>query len=89
MHAYTDEQQKKIGLLSDNFIKYAFWNGNDSIPAAGLAKLQDAVGKAHAMKKPIRFWASPDKPNAWQQLMKLGVDYINTDHIDELAAFLK
>jgi alkaline phosphatase len=89
LHAYTDEQQKKIGLLSDNFVKYAFWNGSDSMPAASLAKIQDAISKAHMIKKPIRFWASPDKPNAWRQLMKLGVDYINTDKIDELAAFLK
>src|SRR5215831_13042907 len=89
MKTYTEESQKKIGMLSDNFIKYAFWNGNDTIPAPGINKLKDVISKAHAIKKPVRFWASPDQPNAWKQLMNLGVDYINTDKINELADFLK
>ncbi|MEJ7912232.1 MAG: alkaline phosphatase, partial [Chitinophagaceae bacterium] len=47
-----------------------------------------AVSRAHALKKPIRFWAAPDSPNAWYTLMGLDVDYINTDKIFEITSFL-
>ena len=87
--SYGPEAQKKIAMMSDNFIRYAIWNGKDTIPAAGLEKLKDAIAKAHAIQKPVRLWASPDSPNAWDQLMKLGVDFINTDKITELAEYLK
>ena len=86
---YTAPALEKIALLSDNFIKYAFWNGKDTIPGTGITKLKKAINKAHAVKKPVRFWASPDNPNAWQQFMQLGVDYINTDKIKELSEFFK
>ncbi|MBE7174721.1 MAG: alkaline phosphatase [Williamsia sp.] len=46
------------------------------------------INKAHDLHKPVRFWGAPDVVNAWYQLMKLGVDYINTDHIPALASFL-
>jgi alkaline phosphatase len=53
-----------------------------------LKKIKNAVTKAHTLNKPIRFWAAPDLPNAWYQLMSLNVDYINTDKIHEISAFL-
>jgi len=36
----------------------------------------------------VRFWDAPDTPAAWKVLMELHADYINTDHIRELAAYL-
>jgi alkaline phosphatase len=42
----------------------------------------------HASGKKIRFWNAPDNPQSWQTLMNIGVDYINTDHINELGSFL-
>ena len=41
------------------------------------------------LHKPVRFWDAPDNANAWKQLEQLGVEYINTDHIRELAAFFQ
>src|SRR5436190_5114976 len=58
------------------------------MPANDSLKIASLVSKVHALKKPIRFWASPDHVDTWNQLMQMGVDYINTDHIAELAAFL-
>jgi hypothetical protein len=36
----------------------------------------------------VRFWDAPDTRAAWDQLILLHTDYINTDHIRELAAYL-
>ena len=44
--------------------------------------------KAHQQQKPMRFYGAPDFPNAWVNLMDLGVDYINTDHIPDLKKFM-
>ena len=40
------------------------------------------------LKKPIMFWEAPDNINAWHTLMRLKVDYINTDRISSLSNFL-
>jgi len=75
---YADDVLKKVGLMSDNFKNYTQWNGEgDSF-----------IEKAHQLNKKIRFWNSPDFINAWYQFIHEGVDYINTDHIQELSAFL-
>jgi alkaline phosphatase len=37
---------------------------------------------------PVRFWDAPDFPQGWQQLMRLRVDFINTDHIQQLVDYL-
>lgn len=41
--------------------------------------------KLFQLNKPIRFWATPDTQLSWKALMEMGVDYINTDKITELA----
>ncbi|MCH5597166.1 hypothetical protein [Niabella ginsengisoli] len=51
--------------------------------------LRSCCKKAHETGKPIRFWGAPDNAHAWNFFKKLGVDYINTDHIEELAGFLQ
>jgi len=73
-------------MLSENFTKYVKgkeFSIEDSIQISQL------INKAHLLNKPIRFWAIPDKPHFWKKLMKIGVDFINTDHITALAMFLK
>ncbi|MDX2047782.1 MAG: alkaline phosphatase family protein, partial [Chitinophagaceae bacterium] len=86
---YSAEVLPKLALISDNFRKYSSWNGEGEIPDKDRRKLAELVSKAHSMKKPVRFWASPDNPGAWKQLMELGADYINTDNVQELSLFLK
>jgi YVTN family beta-propeller protein len=85
---YTAEELHKIALLSEDFSKLA--GGKNTLPLSGTARnrIQNAITKAHELKKPARLWANPDHPEGWEELMRLGVDYINTDHIQELADFL-
>lgn len=78
----------KIAMLSADFHRFSAWNGKSNILAPDIAILQPMIADAHQHGKPIRFWATPDVVNAWYQLMKLGIDYLNTDHIFELAKFL-
>jgi alkaline phosphatase len=87
--SYPDEALSKIVLFSDNFKTFAHWNGQGTVPAAEWAVLEAAVARAHHLKKPVRFWNAPDFINAWVQFERLGVDYINTDHIEAISAFLE
>ena len=86
---YSSESLKKIALISDNFRKYSLWNGEGEINAADKEKIIQTVTKAHSLGKPIRFWATPDTPNAWKKMMEWKIDFINTDKIEEVKGFLK
>jgi alkaline phosphatase len=43
----------------------------------------------HAKGKKVRFWATPDFPEAWEVLLSLKVDVINSDDVAALASFIK
>ncbi|MBA4167120.1 MAG: alkaline phosphatase [Chitinophagaceae bacterium] len=85
---YSDAALQRVPLFSDNLKTYLSWNGNGAIVPNEKVILDSLIGKAHAMNKNIRFWNAPDSPEAWRQLMNAGVDYLNTDHIAEISAFL-
>ncbi len=85
---YTDAAGKKLGLISDNYFKYASWNGTGDITEKEKQALKTVIDKAHNMGKPFRFWATPDTPASWKLFMELGVDFINTDKVVELANFI-
>lgn len=86
---YSKEALNKIALLSEDFSKLA--GNSESLPIsdATFFRLKSAIDKGHALKKPTRLWASPDYPEGWNLLMNLGVDYINTDHIEDLGKYLE
>lgn len=86
--AYSKAELSKIALLSDDFGKYSRWNGKDTLSITDRGKITTLVNKAHALNKPIRFWASPDFTQAWKEMVRLKIDYINTDHIEALSDFL-
>jgi alkaline phosphatase len=87
--SYTAAALSRIALMSADFHKHSTWNGKGRIIAKERDSLQLLIDSTHRLGKPIRFWATPDNINAWYHLMKLKVDYLNTDHINEMAAFLK
>jgi hypothetical protein len=51
-------------------------------------RLKKIVDFVHSKGKKMRFWLTPDNPNAWKTLSDLGVDFINTDTPKALKAFL-
>jgi alkaline phosphatase len=86
---YTKEQLDRVEMFSDNFARYSSWNGKGRLPQKELVSLQGMINKAHGLGKKIRFWNAPDMINSWYCLIRLGVDYINTDHIGEISFFLQ
>ena len=85
---YDKKQLKRIALYSENFRAFSVWNGTGDIAEKEKNRLQNAIDSAHSLKKKIRFWNSPDNPDAWKTFMEMGIDFINTDHIVELADYL-
>jgi alkaline phosphatase len=86
---YDTEQLKRVALYSDNLVNFTRWRGTEAIPAKVEKRLVQVIDSVHGINKTIRFWNAPDTPDAWRTLMKLKVNYINTDHIQELESFLK
>ena len=86
---YTVSELTKIGLFSADFTNYSKWNGKGIMVKADREKLDSIINSTHQKGKKIRFWASPDYLNAWQQFIKMKIDFINTDHIEVLGNFLK
>jgi len=85
---YTPEQLQRVTLISTNYTSVSSWGGRGKVPPDELAKLKKVIDEVHKLGKPVRFWASPDHVNAWEAFIAMGIDVLNTDHIDELATYL-
>jgi len=77
-----------VPLVSDDWYTKLKWNGIGDMPAPERQKLVDFVNAAHAHGQKIRFWNAPDNPATWKELLAANVDYINTDHLPELRAWV-
>ncbi|MBD1380481.1 phosphatidylinositol-specific phospholipase C/glycerophosphodiester phosphodiesterase family protein [Metabacillus arenae] len=80
-------------VISDNWTKHFSWNGEGEMPVEEREKLNTIVSTAHANNQKVRFWATPDIPSPqreaiWHELLKAGVDFINTDDLGGLQQFL-
>lgn len=84
---YTEDQLKRVAMISDDIKSYTPWNGKGNPTAPDLTKLTGVIEKAHQQHKPFRFWATQDSPNTWIVLERLGADWINTDHPEKLKEF--
>ena len=78
-----------VPLVSESWRTLFRWDGEGEIPASERARLKGLVDRAHEQGRKIRFWALPDRPEAWKVCRDAGVDLINTDKIPSLAAFLR
>jgi alkaline phosphatase len=87
--SYPASALQRVALFSADLKQYTRWYGDGVIPASDRERLEQVIARTHALGKPVRFWDAPDNPNAWTQLMGLKADWINTDHIQALSAFLK
>jgi len=87
-HSYTSEALSRIVMMSDDLRSFTRWNGQTDLPEADKKSIEAAVTRAHEQHLPVRFWDAPDIPAAWDQLIRLHTDYINTDHIHALATYL-
>ncbi|MEI7525277.1 MAG: hypothetical protein WCJ95_13150, partial [Mariniphaga sp.] len=68
---------------------FTHWKGKAAIPEKDEKKLFQVIDSVHGLNKKIRFWDAPDTAFAWRTLMRLKVDLLNTDHIQDLATYLE
>lgn len=75
-------------LISDRWTSHFQWRGRGEFPADQRDKLREIVRLAHSRGRRVRFWATPEEPTLWQELLAAGVDHINTDKLAALNRFL-
>lgn len=85
---HTPDQWKRVSLVSLPFNKISTWKGQGEINRDDENKIRRKIDSVHSAGKPIRFWAAPDTEASWKLQMKLKADFIGTDKINELSAFL-
>jgi alkaline phosphatase len=88
LDGFTPQQWSKIGLVSFPFGKYVKWNGKGVLNHEEISRIKGGIDSVHAMGKKIRFWETPDTKSSWLALIRLGVDVIGTDKVEELGDFL-
>ena len=86
---YSAAERARVAMFSDDLSRYTQWKGDRNIPDKDAKRLKQVVDSVHALPCKIRFWDAPDSPESWEQFQKLKVDFINTDHIQQLGEFLK
>jgi hypothetical protein len=64
------------------------WKGDGPMPEQEREKLKEFVSKAHQHGRLVRFWATPERPAFWEELLSDGVDLLNTDRLPEMRRFL-
>lgn len=77
-----------VPLVSDSWKTHFEWAKDGQLAAADRTKLRALVTRAHGEGRKIRFWGAQDQPFMWQEQFEAGVDFINTDKLAELRAFL-
>jgi len=85
----SDSQEHLLPLISDNWTLHFKWRGLGEFPVSERDKLKSIIDRAHAKKRCVRFWATPDNANMWAALKDAGVDLINTDDLKGLSSFLR
>jgi glycerophosphoryl diester phosphodiesterase len=78
-----------VPWISENWGKLFTWKWEGAMPAADRTALKVFVDRAHTQGRKVRFWATPDRPDAWRLLREAGVDVIGTDDLAGLAKFFR
>jgi hypothetical protein len=78
-----------VPIVSDNWQKLFTWKWEGPMPESERAALKAWVDRAHAQKRKVRFWNTPDTADAWKLLLSFGVDIIGTDDLSGLQQFLR
>lgn len=79
---------KVYKMASCKYSKLFKWEGKGAMPGDEQQKLLNYVAIAHKYGEKVRLWASPENKEVWTELLKCGVDLINTDKLVRLKNFL-
>lgn len=83
------QHKEKVALVSLSLSNFTQWTGERPLTQKEKNEVTAIIGKMKKLNKPIRFWASPDTPLAWETLHKLGVDFIGTDMPNAACLFFE
>lgn len=96
--AFIDEDLRKVfrdstisnvfSMASCKYSRLLSWDGKGPIPPAQEQRLENFVAIAHRLGTKVRLWASPERRVVWDELLKCGVDLINTDRLAALSGYL-
>lgn len=95
--AFIDEDLRKTAkdttanvytMASCKYSKLVKWAGIGNMPDNQQKRLCAYVATAHKYGEKVRLWASPENDMVWRELLKCGVDLINTDKLATLKDFL-
>lgn len=96
--AFIDEDLRKAArdtsltnvykMASCKYSSLLKWKGQGNISMAEQQRLCAYVSMAHRCGEKVRLWASPENKVVWNELLKCGVDLINTDKLVALKNFL-
>lgn len=84
----SDAPPTLIPWISSDWFATFEWHGLGTIPAAEQLKLKQIVAQAHRHGRRVRFWDAPDQTNFWGEILRDGVDIINTDDLAGARKFL-
>jgi hypothetical protein len=76
-------------LVSEDWRRVSDWTGDEAPPPQLRARLDELAARAHAQRRRLRLWGTPDRPEVWRLLRDAGVDLINTDDLAGLRDFLQ
>jgi glycerophosphoryl diester phosphodiesterase len=79
----------RVPWISASWSSQFQWRGEGTQPASEATRLRELVARAQAQGRQVRFWGTPDVEVVWQVQWRAGVDWINTDRLAALAAFLR
>jgi hypothetical protein len=80
--------------ISNSWSSVFHWVGSGPMPADERAQLRQIVSEVHATQgQELRFYGTPDRSkqqylSVWQEERAAGVDWLNTDKLAALQAFL-
>jgi hypothetical protein len=96
--AFIDDDLRKVAqdttvhnvftMASCKYSHLLHWSGKGPIPFFEKQRLCAFVTIAHSMGSKVRLWASPENKVVWDELLKCGVDLINTDRLVALHNYL-
>lgn len=86
---YNKEQMDRIAFFSTPLSKFSRWNGQGRLPKEEYRAISAFVDSIHQLGKKVRIWGNPNTEALWRSFIEMGVDYLNTDLPNDMAAFLK
>lgn len=74
--------------VSEDWSDHFKWDGTGPFTSEMQATLTLMAMQVHEQGRLIRFWGAPDSPAMWEIHWQSGVDWINTDHLSALRAWM-